>query len=355
MKFLGRKKKIKILVTHELFPPSFSGGGEIFVLKLVELLSNRKDTEVSVVTTSCGGCREIVNKKNVRIKRININRYLFNIFSIPRLLAESKRHDIIITNTYNAAIPSLIAAKINKKPIICFVHGAYHKKWFKMRSPILAFVSIIFEKILFNLPFDKLIFLSNYARKYAIRISNVIRSRGIVLHPGVDYTRFMPLKKKKQVLFIGRFEKQKGINTAIDVAYKMSNVKFVFIGRGRIDRKLPDNIKRYTFVPEKVLRRIYGESLIFMLPSVAEALGFVVLEAMASGCVIVSTVPLEYNGCFIEDNTKVDEFVRCIKKYLDNYHSSVKLGRKNREIVIKKYSWDKFIESLYRVIMKLLK
>ena len=42
---------MKILVTHELFPPEFAGGGEKLSLKLIKLLMG-KGHEVKVVTSA---------------------------------------------------------------------------------------------------------------------------------------------------------------------------------------------------------------------------------------------------------------------------------------------------------------
>ena len=82
----------------------------------------------------------------------------------------------------------------------------------------------------------------------------------------------------------------------IRTAQELPDIKFMIVGKGREMNRLksiaPKNVKFLGFVPEKRLIDLYSRALVFCLPSIGETFGFVQLEAMASGCAIVSTIPL---------------------------------------------------------------
>ena len=57
---------MKVLLTHEIFPPQIHGGGEIVVAKMAELLSER-GIDVKVLTTGDPKIKKYNNIETVRI------------------------------------------------------------------------------------------------------------------------------------------------------------------------------------------------------------------------------------------------------------------------------------------------
>ena len=98
---------------------------------------------------------------------------------------------------------------------------------------------------------------------------------------------------------------------------------------------------------------LYAEAPVFCLPSIAETFGLVILEAMASGCAIVSTVPLDYEGVKV-DIGNVGQLKEAIRFLFDNRDVSLKMGEMNREKA-KDFSWDGFAEKLINVYEEVLK
>ena len=107
---------MKILITHELFPPDIAGGGEIAVYEIVKRLME-KDIEIKVLTT---GDPRIKEYDGIPTIRLPINRYLMNL-ALYSIYKHSKDCDLIHTNNYNACFPSYVAAKLLKKPIVSAV------------------------------------------------------------------------------------------------------------------------------------------------------------------------------------------------------------------------------------------
>ncbi len=336
---------MKILITHELFPPDVAGGGEIAVYEIVKRLMER-DIEIKVLTT---GDPRIKEYDGIPTIRLPINRYLMNL-AFYSIYKHSKGCDLIHTNNYNACFPSYVAAKLLKKPIVCHIHEVYNEKWLKMRGVIGGNISRVVEKLQVNHDFNKFIFFSKHMRKSAIDIGVPIEKSEII-KPGVDFKKFKMEKKEPFVLFVGNLIRRKGLEYLIEVAKELQDVDFLLVGRGkereRLEVMAPKNVKFLGYVSDKELIDLYSRALIFCLPSVGEGFGLVLLEAMASGCVIVSTIPLDYEGIRVE----IDDVLglkNVIRSLLDEPKKTERMGRKNRKRA-KQYDWEEFTSRLIEI------
>ena len=126
---------------------------------------------------------------------------------------------------------------------------------------------------------------------------------------GVDGERFDPGFRSQEwrrslgiaddamvVLYVGRIAKEKGLEHALRAMHELqsagSTIRFVFVGDGPYDAELraaapADTIftGRMSGVP---LSTAYASADVFLFPSVTDTFGNVLLEAMASGLVVVS-------------------------------------------------------------------
>lgn len=343
---------MKVLIVHEVFMPDFCGGGEKIMYELAKNLA-KKGVQVKVLTT---GKPEIKEYEGIKTIRLPINRYLMNLafFSI---LKEAKDCDLIHCSSYNAFFPAWLAGKISRKPVICYAMGLYGKRWLKMRGWLGGIISRIGEKIQLKRSYDRMVFLSDYSKELGKEIG--IEGEKIrVVNPGVEAKEFKEAKKKEFVLFAGRFAKQKGVDSVIEAAKRLPKIKFVMIGWGeeeeRLKRVAPANITFYNGKNNrKKLLELYSEALVCFFPSVGETFGLVITEAMASGCAIVSTIPLDYEGFRVEPGAG-EEMAERIKYLIDNKEMALEMGRKNAEKA-KNYSWEKSAEEfleIYREVMK---
>ncbi len=343
---------MKVLLTHEIFPPQIHGGGEIVVAKMAELLSER-GIGVKVLTT---GDPKIKEYNNIETIRIPVNRYLMNL-AYPSILKHARDCDIIQTNNYNACFPSLLAAKTLRKPIVCLVHGMYGNRWFDMRGPLFGGISKKIEAFQIKHDFNKIIFLSEYARKAGIEVG-IKKEITEVVKPGVprNFKSYKVGKKEPFVLFVGRLAKQKGIKYLIEAARKIPNTKFILVGREEDDAHLketaPNNVVFKGFVSDQELLDLYSRALVFCLPSIGETFGLVLLEAMASGCAVVSTVPLDYYGerVDIKDSEALKD---AINKIIRNEKNALQIGMKNRKLA-SEYNWKNFIDRVIKIYEDLI-
>jgi glycosyltransferase involved in cell wall biosynthesis len=344
---------MKLLLTHELFMPDFHGGGEKIAYELAKRLS-LKGIEVSVLTT---GDPKVKEFDGIRTSRLPINRYLMN-FAFPWVWAKADDVDIIQTLNYNAALPSFIAGKLRKVPVVCIVTGLYGDRWKDMRGPIMGTVSKLIESVQLRRGYDRFVFLSDFSRDLGVNIG-IPKEKSIVISPGIDIEKFSPKKKEDYVLFMGRLARQKGVYDLIEAARRLPDVKFKLVGKGEEEAELrraaPPNVEilNVSFKDGQPFLDLYAHAPIMVLPSYSETFGLVIPEAMASGCAIISTVPLDYKGFTIAPGD-VDAIVESIRKLRENQELAESMGRENVGIA-KKYTWDNFIKGMMSIYDELLR
>jgi len=349
---------MKILFTHETFPPEYTGGGEFLVLKLATLLTE-KGHSVKVLTT---GNPNIKKYQGIQTIRLPINRYAMNL-SLPFVLAHAKDADLIVTSSGNSCFPSWLAAKILDKPIICYVHHIFGPHWRTLRGYFFGSVFELMEKIFISRSYDAIVFQNESSIKLGLNIG-VEKKRIHLVQPGIEFEKYqMKSKKKHFVLFVGNMKmdkpmcRLKGLENFIEAARKLPEISFVVVGKGdyldELKKDSPSNISFLGVLFGKKLIRLYNEALVFCLPSLNEGFGLAILEAMASGCAVVSSIDLGQKGRLIKSGSS-KEIEEGIRYYFNNPQKAVSDGRKNRSLA-KKFTWDRFINSFIRIYEVLTK
>ena len=161
---------MKILFVLEHFYPYIGGAETLFYVLTTSLA--KAGYEVVVVTTHFDKSLEQEEiHKGVKIVRIKCkNRFLFTFFSLPAILKNAKGSSVIHTTTYNAALPSLCAGIIRKKPVYITFHEVWGSLW--KHLPFTSFLErnafYYFEKLLLHLPFSKFIAVSKFTESKLI-------------------------------------------------------------------------------------------------------------------------------------------------------------------------------------------
>ena len=341
---------MRILITCELFPPNFTGGGETLIYKIAEKLVE-SGNEVKVLTT---GNPKIKKYKNIETIRLPVNRYLMNLM-FPVIAYYAKDVDIIQTTSGNACFPSWLASKISGKPVCCYVNHILGKNWKKIKGLLTGTIFEFLERIFLARSYDAIVFQNKSSKEIGARIG--IKKNIFMLQPGLIYEKFHTGKKKPFVLFVGNFSmnkamaKVKGLDNLTEAARNLSEVKFLIVGKGsylnELKKTSPKNVLFKGPLTSKQLAPLYSQALIFCLPSLSEGFGLTILEAMASGCAIVSTIDLGQKGILTKSNSP-EEIEHAIKKLVGNYKMAIRLGKRNRTLA-KRFTWKNFINRLNEV------
>ena len=202
----------------------------------------------------------------------------------------------------------------------------------------------------------------------------------IVIYNGVDTDRFGKTTPPREpfVLFVGGMESRKGLEFAIqtlEILIKMGReLNLIAIARPGfkgvesrawfdhlIERcGLVGKVEIHELIDDEELTRLYATASVFFLPTRMEGWGLSIMEAMASGCPIVSTpvggitelVHSGENGLLVPVGD-VHGFAEAIERLLDDKALRDRLCAAAKETV-KRFSWDvsaeKTIELYNRVI-----
>ena len=100
----------------------------------------------------------------------------------------------------------------------------------------------------------------------------------------IDKIKPLGAECENYVLYFGRYSEEKGISNLVKAAKKLSNIPFVFAGKGELENEVnsADNIKNVGFKTGDELRNIIEKALFTVLPAEwSENCPFSVMESQS--------------------------------------------------------------------------
>ena len=248
-------------------------------------------------------------------------------------------------------------------PVVCEILGLFGRTWLEMRGARLGWAWLAWERFLLSRPYARTLFLSDFSRDAGLAAgADPATSR--VLPPGIDPQFFANRRDKEDfVLFVGKLEVRKGVRDVVEVAKRLPHIPFRILGWGDQAESLladaPANLEVTIQQPlmeeEDNLRRLmeaFAAARIFFFPSRAETFGLVVAEAMASGCAVVSSVPLPFAGVHL-DSYEIAPMARALSDLWRDRAAGTAMGEENRRLA-SVYTWEHHIEGLLEVYREVL-
>lgn len=205
-----------------------------------------------------------------------------------------------------------------------------------------------------------------------------------VIYHGVDLDKFKPRDKiwsRRQlgyedkgviILFVGKLHPYKDPLTlirAISIAIKyIKDIYLIIIGSGELLKETEREIKRLKiskhveilpWVNEEKLKLFYNAADIFVLPSVNEAFGLVLLEALASGLPVIASNTgacpeiLGSAGILFSQGDSVD-LANKIVEALHNEKLLEYLRAEGRKRAEKNFSWHKSVGQYFQLYRRTL-
>lgn len=199
------------------------------------------------------------------------------------------------------------------------------------------------------------------ALKQATAEVGIPRDDICIIPNGVDINNFVPLPpnlRENVILYVGSLIKRKGVNYLIDafcdVLSQLPDYRLVIIGDGPAAKDLQEQVTRlgiannvdfYGFMSQEDVKYWMQKARLFVLPSVEEGLGVVLLEALACGTPIVASavggivdVVTEDVG-FLAPPADSQALSQAIVQVLRGEHWEA-LSARARERAVAHYDWD---------------
>jgi glycosyltransferase involved in cell wall biosynthesis len=193
--------------------------------------------------------------------------------------------------------------------------------------------------------------------KYSL-ISQGIDQKKIKIIPyGVNTIKFSYKEKEEpkpilKIIFIGSLNQRKGVTYLLDALEGLSDIELIIIGRGIFDLDLLTDYtihrRIYQNIPHNTLLSLLHEAHCFVLPSLVEGFGLVILEAMATGTPVVASentvakdIIISHKNGFLVPIRDADSIKNIILELQRNPYLINKIGLESYKTA-QKYTWENF-------------
>lgn len=373
---------MKILILHRA--PLWGSGSGTYVRKLAEQLI--KTDKVAVV---CPEKREFGKikiypvktpfpgvfhnhpeypkaKKYSAMTNLELTQYILPYLQTALKAVEDFKPDII--HVQHASFLVWVAdyiKSIYNIPFIVSIHGPdLNTALIDKRLKILTKRSIVRASKIIPNSFDtKNRFLVIFGKTFRRKIRTIFPGVDLKLYPKDKKIKIINKKyhlaQKKLVIYVGRLDKEKGIEYLIKAAEDIHGEVYI-LGGGDYKKELEKIIKEFKlknihfvgyfgdkYVEE--LREFYQRSNVVVVPStVKEALGLVILEAMACSTPVVASniggipyIVRDGKTGFLVRPRSPKEIAEKVNIILDSDKLRLAMGERCRKLIEDKYTWEK--------------
>ena len=342
------------------------GGGEKWHFDMSSRLQ-KKNYPVLVITNNKSELRQRLRETEIECLNLRISNLSFvNPYKVIKLalMLKARRVNTIIINLSADLKVAGLASKIAGVERIIYRRGSA----IPIRDTFL-------NRFLFGSVVDEIIANSEETKRTILSINPELidPDRIRIIYNGINLSKydkdgvhFHFAREGDEVIIgnAGRLVRQKGQKYLLDVAEKLvsrgCNIKFVIAGDGKMENDLKNQVSRRNL--ESTIKFIgfvedmkgFMESIdIFVLSSIWEGFGYVLVEAMASRVPVVA-FNISSNPEIIEDNVtgflvspfNTDEMADKIEMLIKDKNLKESMGREGRKRVEKYFTIDKTEENL---------
>ena len=370
------KKKVRLFIFQPY--PKF-GGADRSIIKLINGLNFDDITLISL--SKCYYSRYL-NKK-IQYKILKSSRTLYCIFELRKFIQErisekNSKKNIIISNQNFANIVTIISLKkiTEIKKILIERNHLDELRFYKnIKDYIKKKIMLILIKIYYSKS-DAVVGIS---RKLSVDLENFINSKVTTIYnPSLEdkiirnnIEKKLKIKKNKKIILnVGFFEKQKDQITILKsisiLKNHYKNFLLILIGRGSEYKNLKkfireNNLNKFVKIYKNIEnpKLFYKKADLFILSSIYEGLGNVLVEALKNNCPVITSScnsgPMEIIG-----NGKYGDFFlprdhkTLTKKILNHFHNPERLKKKLKipSNHLEKFSLKKNIDNFSELFRK---
>jgi glycosyltransferase involved in cell wall biosynthesis len=359
---------------------------EVFLAHGLSLESNMSIMEKEAVALDMS----LAEAKGVRlfalpslVRRLSFKNDLLAFISIYRLIKRIKPH-IVHTHTSKAGVLGRLAAYLAGVPII--IHTPHGHVFHSYYGPVMTNIFVFAEKIS-SFMTDKIVALTEKEKDEHLEKGIASTEKFTIIHSGVKLDYFMNVsidtKAKKKELGIppgynvvgtvGRIVPIKGhkylVSAAKKVVEEIDKTVFVLVGDGYLKLELEKHAEALGVRKNIIFtgwRSDVSEILclfdIFVLPSLNEGMGRVIIEAMALGKPVVASsvggiidlVKDGENGILVPPRDS-DALGKALLQLIRNKDLAEELGKNGKTMVYPGFDisvMSKKIDRLYESLLK---
>ena len=299
-----------------------------------------------------------------------------------RFIRERKFH-IVHTHTSKAGVVGRLAAILARTPVI--IHASHGHIFTGFFNPFYSRILLLVDKLL-SLFTDRIVTLTQKGLEEQVELGLAPRKKFVVIPSGVNLHRFMNARvdaaAKRAELglppegpiigVVAELDPRKGHRYLIEamphVIKGHPDARLLIIGQGPLKAELEAQTRGLGL--EKAIcftghREDVPELLnlmdVFVLPSINEGMGRVLVEAMACGRPVVASnlmgipelVDDERTGCLVRPRHP-DDLAAGINRLLDHPDQAREMGRRGREKVYPAYDESVMIQAYNHLYLEVL-
>ncbi len=392
--------KFQLAVFNTQPPHLYFGGVERRIIEVTKRLQNQ--TDITIYSGTKAGFKTPVTINGVNFAPCSSTDKLFpldNWFYNRSLIRTAQIYNADIFEAHNNSgygFPNALEKRHLKKPFIHIIHGPladeYEQALLSGHQSARSGLANRFMKHQAKQEetmakrASQIIAVSKYSQGKILEHYDVEEAKIRVVPNGVDVEKFKPIKdtsaaKRKFglgdepcVLFVGSLVPRKGLPFLVEAAKKVvrqqADAKFLIVGEGplksQIDHTLSEANLSGNFVflgnqKEEALIELYNCADVFVLPSIQEGQGIVLLEAQACGRPVVAfgvggvneAVRNGETGLLVKGGDSGGLAEALLKLLLDE-SLRAELGVNGRRFVSENFTWDVCAGKMLRVYLEAL-
>ena len=365
------------------------GGAEVVVFELAKQLINYGH-DVNIITPKWLKGPKWLRKEEtngIEIFRFNIKRRIWKFidpfFHLQPLLKEMSPDILNAHYVSPTGFGGFFWSKIMGIPSVFTLHGE------DIYDPIYSVPKVLqrlMKGVLRNC--SDITAISSFVKNIVVRKFSISEERIKVIPNGVNTKKFAPycngtaIREKYHikdnellVLTVQRLHPRKAVQYFLKVISKISKsedrMRFMIVGDGpeklklmKLSRilKIEDKLIFTGFVPDSTLPSYYAACDIFTLHTLYEGLGVVLLEAIASGKPVVTTIAGGttdiiqdgVNGLLVKPRD-IKAFTNAVLILANNKDLRTKMGERGREMAVDKFDWKTIAKKYIQVYTSVAK
>lgn len=305
------------MITEYLAPKGkpYFGGVDARTINLAKNLT--KNNDVHIITTFTGETERLEDYDGVKIHRIGkkrkftqrgdfVQRLKFNTEVVSEILR--LQPDIVDASGFVSYAGSYKGAKKINVPAVVTVHEVWQGEWIQNMGLVSGLAGHFLEKHYLKYPFDKYIAVSNFTKGKLIKKIGIDEKKIAVVYNGIDLDLYKSITVNDKyanptIVTVSRLVTYKRVEDSIRalniLKHDFPDIRLKIIGIGPQEKYLrelseklgiKDNVDFLGKIDDtRETIRILKKSHVFVLSSIVEGFGMVIIEAMACGLPYVAS------------------------------------------------------------------